>query len=202
MSLLIEQTCQDCGEKFSRRASRKELTPCCRSCKYTRVARLVNAARRLKYGPPEVEVCCVKCGTKYMKRRARVLAENVCKICVSREAATKLASVQIAEKHPQWRGGHRYWQRGKVGRDKEGLSWKRQSKLARERDNYTCQDCRVGREVKGETWKPDVHHVEPFRLSRSHSLENLRSLCRSCHKKADQKIKDFGVKDLVFPIAA
>jgi len=84
---------------------------------------------------------------------------------------------------PTWKGGHRYWQAGKLGRDKDGLSWKAQRQLAWERDDYICQDCHKTREELGQN--PDVDHVVPYRISFSHALENLLCRCRSCHKKAE-----------------
>jgi 5-methylcytosine-specific restriction endonuclease McrA len=56
--------------------------------------------------------------------------------------------------------------------------------LAWERDSYTCQECNKQR--KG--WKPDVHHIIPYRISNTHNLTNLLCLCRSCHTKAELKI--------------
>lgn len=96
---------------------------------------------------------------------------------------------QVGKEGPKsrtWLGGHRGWQAGKVGRDKDGLSWKQQRQLAWERDKYTCQDCGLTK----PNWRPDCHHVIPYRLSFSHTLTNLRSLCNSCHKKADAKIPE------------
>lgn len=86
--------------------------------------------------------------------------------------------------NPNWKGGHKSWQQGKLGRDKDGLSWKIQRQLAWDRDSLTCQDC----QKKKEGWRPDVHHISPYRLSFSHALDNLKSLCRRCHKIAEAKI--------------
>lgn len=88
--------------------------------------------------------------------------------------------------NPNWKGGHEHWQEGKLGRDKDGLSWKLQRRLVWERDKYTCTLC----QKKKDGWRPDVHHVSPYRISFSHALENLISRCRSCHKKDEAKCKD------------
>ncbi len=93
---------------------------------------------------------------------------------------------QSGPNNVNWKGGHDYWQAGKNGRDPQGLSWKHQRQLAWVRDDYTCQDC--GKKEEG--WKPDCHHVVPYRISFSHALENLICLCRSCHKKAEAKIPE------------
>ena len=92
---------------------------------------------------------------------------------------------QDGDKNPAWRGGFKYWQKGKLGKDDAGLGWKKQRKLAWERDNYTCKKC--GEEKRDRN--PDVHHKIPYRISRSHALKNLVSLCKKCHKIEDEKYK-------------
>ena len=77
------------------------------------------------------------------------------------------------------------WSPGRFGRDKDGLSWKVQRRLAWERDKFTCQEC--GKHKDG--WKPDVHHISPFRVSQSHALENLRCLCKKCHRNEDARVQ-------------
>lgn len=84
---------------------------------------------------------------------------------------------------PTWKGGHEHWQEGKLGRDKDGLSWKIQRELCRERDNHTCQDC--GKHASELGYEPHCDHESPYRTSRSHALSNLKLRCRSCHKKIE-----------------
>jgi hypothetical protein len=116
----------------------------------------------------------------------------VCQNCknvlwVDKRAVTNLcrSCCQSGDLNHAWRGGHKGWQKGKLGRDKDGLSWKHQRVLVWERDNYTCQDCGKSREDLGR--RPDVDHIVPYRISASHALENLITRCRSCHKKAEAK---------------
>jgi len=90
---------------------------------------------------------------------------------------------QEGKNNHQWRGGHKYWQAGKLGRDKDGLSWKVQRRLCRERDNHTCQDCGKTKEELG--YEPHCDHEIPYRLSFSHALSNLKLRCRTCHKKVE-----------------
>jgi 5-methylcytosine-specific restriction endonuclease McrA len=33
-----------------------------------------------------------------------------------------------------------------------------------------------------------VHHIDPYRYSKSHALSNLMTLCRRCHSKEELKI--------------
>lgn len=73
-----------------------------------------------------------------------------------------------------WRGGP------KLNTGYRGVDWPEARRKARERDNNTCQDCSTI-----PTRRIDVHHKIPYEVSKDNSLENLISLCSSCHKKAD-----------------
>jgi DEAD/DEAH box helicase domain-containing protein len=79
------------------------------------------------------------------------------------------------------------------GRDDRGPNWETQRTLARARDGYRCRHC-------GAPERPDrthdVHHVEPFRTfgyvrgendryAEANRLENLVTLCRSCHQRVE-----------------
>lgn len=130
-----------------------------------------------------VTVSCV-CGRVFKVSKYNP-STGKCRSCVESEKA----SSREGSRNAAWRGGHRHWVKGKLGRDKDGLSWKVQRKLAWERDNYTCQDC--GKHKVG--WKPNVHHVIPYRISSSHALSNLKCLCKRCHKIAEAKIKELWV---------
>lgn len=74
--------------------------------------------------------------------------------------------VQLAgEDHPNYRGGTS----GSYGKN-----WYRNRRLRRERDNKTCQLC-------GKTPAIEVHHIIPFKVSHDNGIENLITLCHSCH---------------------
>jgi 5-methylcytosine-specific restriction endonuclease McrA len=69
-----------------------------------------------------------------------------------------------------------------------GMNWKKQSRLAKKRDNYTCQVC--GRDGRIEHFHISVHHIIPYREFRedyeaANNLSNLVSLCPSCHPKVE-----------------
>jgi len=69
-----------------------------------------------------------------------------------------------------------------------GESWSKQRLKALNRDNHTCQKCDT---VKSELELPiDVHHIIPYRnfddSSEANCVENLISLCRSCHMKVER----------------
>lgn len=64
-----------------------------------------------------------------------------------------------------------------------GENWFHRRKEARERDNNTCQVC--GFEPDGRNL--DVHHIQPIKTfdepEAANTLDNLITLCRSCHRK-------------------
>lgn len=75
---------------------------------------------------------------------------------------------------------------GRYGRDNHNLSWSLQRKACLARDLDRCVICGA-RPKKGE--KPlECHHVIPFRVSHSHALNNLITVCVPCHRKLDAQI--------------
>lgn len=70
-----------------------------------------------------------------------------------------------------------------------GPDWPKIRERVRARDKYTCQVCGAV-----ESGRPhDVHHKVPFRaftsLAEANRLENLTTLCPSCHHKAEQNVR-------------
>jgi DEAD/DEAH box helicase domain-containing protein len=80
-----------------------------------------------------------------------------------------------------------------LGRDDRGPNWEQQRSRARARDGHRCRHC-------GAPERPnrahDVHHVQPFRTFgyvrgkndhylEGNRLENLVTLCRSCHRRVE-----------------
>lgn len=70
-----------------------------------------------------------------------------------------------------------------------GKDWQRLRRLARQRDAFTCQLC--GRMEIGE--EHHVHHKIPFRTffnpQEANQLDNLVTLCSSCHRKAEEAVR-------------
>ena len=73
-----------------------------------------------------------------------------------------------------------------------GGNWKVQSARARERDGFRCRNCGVTEASLGR--QLDVHHATPVRLFAStvaaNRLDNLVSVCASCHKRLEAKLRD------------
>ncbi len=70
----------------------------------------------------------------------------------------------------------------KLGPMRYGDDWEKIRYVVYLRDKFTCQDCGVTRKSL------DIHHKIPFLESKDNSIENLTTLCRSCHMKIEQKI--------------
>ena len=75
--------------------------------------------------------------------------------------------------NPRWRGGRSL---------SYGPGWREIKAQVRARDQV-CRSCGKTAELNGRAL--DVHHLEPFRFSGDNSLENLITMCRSCHMRAD-----------------
>lgn len=84
-----------------------------------------------------------------------------------------------------------------------GSDWYKQRHKARERDNYTCQACGyVGKKQKNGRWDIEVHHKRKIayfvnsitgvvNYKEANDLDNLITLCVSCHKHYDGKPNGF-----------
>lgn len=77
-----------------------------------------------------------------------------------------------------------------------GPGWSRIRERVRARDGYKCQVCGVEESIR----QHDVHHKVPFRSfvrvspieqarEAANRLENLVTLCPSCHKKAEENVR-------------
>jgi DEAD/DEAH box helicase domain-containing protein len=76
-----------------------------------------------------------------------------------------------------------------------GPAWPRIRDRVRARDKYTCQVCGTPETAR----QHDVHHKTPFRAfrapdgspdpSQANRLENLTTLCPSCHHKVEQNVR-------------
>lgn len=85
---------------------------------------------------------------------------------------------QKGEKHWNYKDG-----RSKIlSPSRYGDDWTNIRKSILIRDNFTCQKCFI------KNVRLDIHHKIPFLLTFDNSLNNLITLCMSCHKKEDIRI--------------
>ncbi len=84
----------------------------------------------------------------------------------------------VGPDHHQWEGGAIDY----------GQEWWQIRRQALERDGYECQHCSADADDLGRN--PDVHHLEPVRSfdqpADAHTMNNVVTLCRSCHRRADE----------------
>lgn len=162
--------CEHCGkEKRVPPSAIKEHNfcsrKCCRAWQQTQGITGVPWAR--------VVVACDICGKQFERERNAVGGRNYCgKECFYRAHRANMAG----DKNPAWRGGYDPYY---------GPNWDRQARRARERDGHRCQRCGV--DESALHCSLHVHHIKPLRafqrdFRRANSLENLVSLCPSCHK--------------------
>ena len=74
------------------------------------------------------------------------------------------------EKNGNWKGGRPKYR---------GADWHKQRRLAMERDQYTCQLCGIKQEEIDR--ELTVHHILPYHDGGTNDLDNLLTVCMSCH---------------------
>lgn len=165
----VTRDCQNCGNKFYVFASevrRGNGKFCSKKC--------FDESQR-----KTVETPCNYCGhmTQTIPSKDRKFCSKVCRSLWMKENIK-------GEAHPSWRGGKQNY----------GPDWYDQRKKALKRDNYTCRHC-------GKAFKfyLDVHHIIPLRefgyipgqndkYKQANALDNLLTLCRSCHRRAESSV--------------
>jgi 5-methylcytosine-specific restriction endonuclease McrA len=79
-----------------------------------------------------------------------------------------------------WKGGVTQLRKSRL----DSFEWKLRRKEAYERDKWCCSLCEKhcrGKEIQ-------AHHVVPWSVNKDDSLENLITLCSSCHSKTENKV--------------
>lgn len=169
------------GAKFKR----KYMCEQCKSASIVYAKRFCSRSCYDKYRylhQRRVPRVCPTCGKTVYGNKDHKLKEGLCVLCTRRKIVSKLHGT--GSSNSNWRGGSEGWRTGRFGLDKNGLSWKTQSRLARERDKHRCSTPGCSETFKRAV---DVHHIVPYRVSFSHALENLKCYCQRCHRKEDAK---------------
>jgi uncharacterized protein YjhX (UPF0386 family) len=92
---------------------------------------------------------------------------------------------QKGEKSRLWRGGQTEAEKLRM----QGWEWRARRKECYERDNWTCQDCKVKCSNKGPR-RIQAHHVIRRRDGGTDDISNLVTLCLSCHHKREHRHAD------------
>jgi len=116
------------------------------------------------------DYCCMNCQLANVEVRK--------KISESKKGKKNWMFGRTGALHHLWEGGKIWWR---------GKDWDSIKLRARERDNFICQGCGMTEEQHIRKYKQplQVHHIDPYRHSKDNSLENLTTLCCSCHQKAE-----------------
>ena len=145
------------------------------------------------YGLSRVKIryCfCLNCGIDFKRTASQKTFGKYCSTFCSRtkkqskESRLKISLSKrgknfglLGSKSPNWRGG-RCSQKKLIRSSLEYREWR---KAVFERDNYTCQTCKVRGKIM------NAHHIKPFAFfpELRFSLENGLTLCTECHLKTD-----------------
>lgn len=100
------------------------------------------------------------------------------KACLKNSPFKKGNKLFIGEKNPNWNGGisnKKCFEKLKLSVEE----WKILAQEIRKRDNFICQYC-------GKKNSTSIHHIIPARIKIDNHLDNLITLCRSCHVKVER----------------
>lgn len=124
-----------------------------------------------------VETSCPACGERLEVLQSRLDRRKRGVFCDLECYGNWLSENVIGPNHHQWTGSSADY----------GGRWFAIRRAARVRDEYECQVCGTSKAELGRN--PDVHHIVPIRdfddSREAHRLDNVISLCRSCHRKVE-----------------
>lgn len=181
--------CSHCGKQIERspdKVKRNDHFFCGATCwsEWRKVH--MRGENNPNFSTPAIETVCAWCGVPIQRKPWRIgTDERKRHFCCAAHRAEWFKHTLVGPDSPLWKGGHvKYY----------GPNWNQQKRLARKRDNNTCQVC--GRTQKKNGKALDVHHVKPFRsfnyvpgenenYLQANELTNLICLCIRCHRKVE-----------------
>lgn len=175
--------CNFCDREFEYYPSVKEgkYCPKCVEEESWRDPPVSTGSDHPRWSGGRVEAECVICGTSTRRYPSEMTGDVV--VC-SGSVSTKVA---IGCLYWVWSSQLEGWWERSVRQRVE-----RSEKKALERDGYECVVCSKTKAEIGRN--PDVHHIVPVRVfaqaadktkEDAHTLDNVVTLCVSCHRKAD-----------------
>lgn len=167
---MVEVVCQHCGNVVLRNASHNRKY-CSKSCAGKHATLVLKKLEGLS---PVVRTCLLCHNTlgRRQNRSGRKFCSKKCWYAWSAQHAIR--RVKTPEENTNYRGPN----------------WTAQRRNARHRDDYTCQRCGMTEALNGAQLQ--VHHIIPFasfgidNFKAANALENLVSLCLSCHGIVEQ----------------
>jgi len=174
-------SCEECGGTYKVHPHNLEETRFCSM-----------ECSRENWKKEKEEYNCASCGDIVKKMAHSVKGENT---TCSKECHKKyMSEIRKGESNPAWKGGRfEYY----------GPNWPEQREAALERDGYSCQECDMTRDQHYQNYDEDlhVHHKVPRRqiidreeptldqFELANSLDNLVTVCTSCHRKLESNNK-------------
>jgi 5-methylcytosine-specific restriction endonuclease McrA len=176
-------TCDICSSEFEYYPSEKEGLYCstCVERERWRHEPDIEKENNPRWTGGKQELECDNCDANIVRRQSNITGDHV--FCSDDCQYEWLSETFTGEGHPNWKGGANV---------NYGQGWRRVRERALERDGRECVICGTTKEELGRN--PDVHHIIPVRafvetpvtaVFDAHYLENVVSLCPSCHRQAE-----------------
>lgn len=168
--------CEWCNKEFNSWESRQNRF-CSSQCRSEFGA---QQPKTRKNSTVYVTKICEYCSKKYKLTLAYTKLRKS-RFCSEQCRSNKMSIEMQGENNPNWNGGT-------VDQSAYGPNWERQKRKAKRRDNHTCQVCSY---KSGGNRFLDVHHIIPIKTfdgdyKSANKLDNLISLCRTCHAKVEK----------------
>lgn len=178
-----ETSCEICGTVFDYYPSSKPGKFCseCVETESWRTPLDIEGENNPRWNGGKATLSCDGCGATVERYPNQITGEAT--FCNPDCQYEWLSEAFTGEGHPNWEGGS-------VG--PYGTGWNAVREAALERDGHECVLCGTTAEELGRN--PDVHHVVPVRAfvatpvlteRDAHTLDNVVSLCPSCHRRAE-----------------
>ena len=102
--------------------------------------------------------------------------QYICKKISEAKLKSNWMKGRYGELNPCWTGGHTLYR---------GKNWNKIKQEAKKRDGNQCVNCGITERLNFEYYgQPlQVDHIIPYKISRNSNLNNLQTLCCSCHGK-------------------
>ena len=187
-SIAIEQTsCNNCGNIFEYYPSNKPGLYC-KSCVENGISNNIEyipeeSKHKFKSGDDNINYSggeyrkCDWCNEQVYVSPSHI-KDRAHQFCSDKCYRNWQSKNYRGEGNPFWKGGYN---------PNYSKGWWSARRKTLERDNYTCQICGATESSNGRNC--DVHHKKPVRTfdspSDSHFLDNLVTLCRSCHSSVE-----------------
>ncbi len=185
----VEIECENCGKKFkvNKYEKRNGRKFCSLECRGEKQSERMKGKNNPSWKEKE-KLRCEWCGKIFkikpsLSQERRFCSDECYKKWLSEN---RKGCAWLDEKNPSWKGG--------VTDDRRfyGCNWEEQREKRLKKDRYKCQLCDSKKDLV-------VHHKRPLRTfdktkedwyKKANDIENLITLCRSCHSKQHHNEKE------------